>query len=301
MARALSVLAAVLAATTVHAQPAAGAAAGDEMRRMCSTVTFLPADGHEMAKKAECVLAGVLPSADRFTEARDLARAAMQRGEPAGGLLLYLAFVNDPANRHDKDGKPDPQAFERLAARPPDERKAQVEAIEGLGFATGKGNPVAGALLASYFHDTVAPGNIGRLDALLELLGRNGARTERLERMARETEALKHAGGASKASVLSFFQAHQLAVRAAAAGFKAQGGKGSCDKPVLKSVSAGEIAGAEYLPLQGALVAGSYLVRGEWTEFWTFAACGQDVPVKVAFRADGWGGSRFAAVHNKGE
>jgi hypothetical protein len=41
-------------------------------------------------------------------------------------------------------------------------------------------------------------------------------------------------------------------------------------------------------------------VHGEWPEYWTFSACGDDVPVKVTFAADGWGGASFAAVHNKG-
>jgi hypothetical protein len=295
----LPLLAVVLAAAAVHAQPAPGA--DESLRTMCSSLSAVPADGREMAKRSECILAGAISSSDRIAEARELARAAMARGEPGGGLMLYFAFENDPANRYVQDGKPDLQAYERLAARPLEARKDQVDAIEGLGFAAGRNNPVAGLLLANYFHDTVAPGNVARLDALLELLQRIGNKSPQLERMARETAAIRGPRGATKASVRGFLEAHQHAVAAAAAGYKVQGGKASCDKPVLKSVSAGNISDAQYLPLQGKLVANSYLVRGEWMEFWRFEGCGQEIPVKVTFRADGWGGSRFIAVHNKGE
>ena len=63
----------------------------------------------------------------------------------------------------------------------------------------------------------------------------------------------------------------------------------------------GDIEGAEYLPLKGTMVAGSYLLHGRWPEYWTFDACHEQVPVKVTFEADGWSGSSFTAVHNKGD
>ncbi|MDB5859174.1 MAG: hypothetical protein JWQ76_2863 [Ramlibacter sp.] len=267
---------------------------------MCGTVTLTPADGREMAKRSECVLAGVIPSSNRIAEARDFARGALAKGEPAGGLMIYLTFQNDPANQYVRDGKADQEAYARLAARPLDQRRDQIEAIEGLGFAAGKGNRPAGMLLASYFHDTVAPQNVVRVDALVSLLMRDGDRPPQLERMAREADAIRRAGRATKASVRSFLEAHQQAVLAAIAGYKAQTGGGTCQKPALKSLSSGDIAAAEYLPLKGKLVADSYLMRGEWSEFWLFDGCGQEIPVKVSFRADGWGGSRFTAVHNKG-
>lgn len=298
--RPLLLAAAVLASAAAHAQPAPATNAGDELRRMCSTVTLTPADGREMAKRSECVLAGVIPSSDRLGEARELARGALARGEPAGGLLLYLAFQDDPANQYVRDGQSDEQAYERLAARPVEQRGAQIEAIEGLGIAAGKNNRTAGMLLASYFHDTVAPMNVVRVDALTSLLMRGGDKPPVLERMAGEAAAIRRAGGATKASVRAFFQAHQQAVLAAVTGYTAQAGSGSCTKPTLKSVSSGDIVGAEYLPLKGTLVADSYLMRGEWSEFWLFQGCGQEIPVTVSFSADGWGGSHFTAIHNKG-
>jgi hypothetical protein len=39
----------------------------------------------------------------------------------------------------------------------------------------------------------------------------------------------------------------------------------------------------------------AYLVSGQWEERWVFSACGRDIPVQLAFTADGWGGATFAA------
>lgn len=275
-------------------------APGEDFRRMCSTVTITPADGREMGRRAECLLAGVIPSTDRLGEARAQARAAVAAGEPTGGLVLYLAFQQDPAYQVLRNGKVDADAYRRLAARPVADRQEQVAAIEGLGLAAGKNNVAAGELLASYFHDTVAPGNVARLGALTSLLLRKGERTPALERMGREADAIEKNAAGTKASAHSFFSAYHDASKAAAAGFQSQSGGQSCAALELNSVSAGEIEGAEYLPLQGPLVAGSYLVRGHWSEFWTFRGCRQEVPVKVDFIADGWGGTSSRASYNKG-
>src|SRR5690606_7214433 len=99
------------------------------------------------------------------------------------------AFLQDPKNQALRDGKVDPAAYERLAARSLKERTEQVEAIEGLGFAAGRNNPAAGMLLANYFHDTAAPGNLVRLAAIAAMLKRNGHQNAVIERFAREADA----------------------------------------------------------------------------------------------------------------
>jgi hypothetical protein len=275
-------------------------AAADEMRRLCATISMSPADGREMARRAECVLSGVLPSPDRIGEARTYARAALNSGEPSGGLMLYLAFQHDPTYQYVRDGKVDAAAYRRLAARSVEQRKDQIDAIEGLGFAVGKGHPGAGVLLAAYFHDTVAPRNVQRLGALTALLMRNGDRNPAIERFAQEADVIARNAAATKASPRSFFEAYHDASVAAAAGYREQSQGKSCDDVKLKSVSASEIEDAEYLPLKGTVVAESYLVKGRWSEYWTFQACGEEVPVQVTFAADGWGGSTSRAAYNKG-
>jgi hypothetical protein len=64
-------------------------------------------------------------------------------------------------------------------------------------------------------------------------------------------------------------------------------------------VSTGELQDAEYLPLNGTMVAETYLVKGRWTENWTFQACERQVIVKLDFTADGWGGSTVDVSHRK--
>jgi hypothetical protein len=300
---AFPLLAVLLAASAAQAQAPAGkpADARQDLRKLCETVSMTPADAREMARRSECVLSGVLPSPNRVAEARALARSAIAAGEPSGGLMLYLAFLDDPAYQFMRNGKVDAEAYGRLAARPIAQRQDQVDAIDGLGLAAGKNNRAAGVLLAGYFHETLAPRNVARVGALSALLMREGERTPLLERYAREADAIAKTAPATKASVRSFLETYPEAVAAAQTGYRAQSGGKTCDKPQLKSVSSGDIAGAEFLPLRGNMVQDSYLVKGQWSEYWSFLACGEEVPVKVGFVADGLGGATTTVRHNKGD
>lgn len=300
--RRTSLLALLLAAAAASAQtaPDANAKRAQELKRLCDTISMNPADGREMARRAECVLSGVLPSTNRIAEARALSLAALKAGETSGGTMLYLTFQADPANEYVKDGKFDADAYQRLAARPVQERKDQIDAIEALGGAAGHNNIAAGILLAGYFHDTVAPRNVARTGAMAALLLRMGEKGALVERFAREADAIAKLG-TTKASVRAFMDTYPQALAAARAAYQTQTGGKSCAKPELKSVSSGEVQGAEYLPLEGNLVKDTYLIKGEWSEYWTFRACGEDVPLKVAFAADGWGGATSTVRYNKGD
>jgi hypothetical protein len=297
--RRLALLAAALLAAAVQAQDQP--AAQQDLRAACAALPSAPATGHALAERARCVLAGALPSADRLAEVRALARKARDQDEPAGGLLLYLAFQADPAWQFVHEGKVDLAAYRRLAALPPIKRRDQVEAIEGLALAASRGNGEAGQLLASYFHDTVAPQNVRRLRVWVDLLARDPLRRNAtLARFAREARSIERSAAGTRASARAFFGAYRQAVVAARAGYAAQNPGKACEQVELRSVSAGDIDDAEFLPLGGTLVMNSFLVKGSWPEFWRFQACGDEVPVKLAFRADGWGGASFSAEHNKG-
>ncbi|MFI4926575.1 MAG: hypothetical protein ACHP7E_02660 [Burkholderiales bacterium] len=293
----------MLAAAAARAEaPAPSSPPGPDLRGLCETVSMNPADGKELARRSECVLSGVLPSTDRIAEARMLAKAALAAGEPSGGLMLYLVFQADPSNQFVRGGQADPQAYRRLAARSLQQRQEQVEAIEGLGFAAGRNHAAAGVLLASYFHDTVAPRNVQRTGAMTALLLRNGERTPLVERFAHEADAIVRVDPGTQASVRGFMETYRQAVDVVRSAYASQAGAGrTCAAPQLTSVSAGEIQGAQYLPLQGNMVRDSYLVQGDWTESWTFQACGQEIPVKVGFAADGWGGTTSSVHINQGD
>lgn len=284
---------AALAVAAGAAQPAAPAASagGEDLRKLCAMVSMTPADGQELARRAECVLAGILPSPNRYAEASALARAALGRGEASGGLMMYLAYLANPANQYLRDGKVDAQAYQRLAARTLAERKDQVEAIEALGVAAGRGHPAATVALAGYFHDTLAPRNVARLGAITGLVLRSGSHNPLVERFAREADAVARQAGSTKASVRAFLETYGPAAAAARGAAQAASGGPACEQPQLQVVSSGDIEGPQYLPLTGNLVEGSYLVKGRWAETWTFLACGKEVPVDVSFAADGWGGA----------
>jgi hypothetical protein len=304
-----SALAAALLAVAAHAsaaEPAKPAAPAVDMKTQCAQLPPAPIgvpdlNANDLALRSSCVLAGILPSTDRIRDARSFALRSYELGDPAGGFMLYVVFNSDPANRYLKDGKPDLAAYQRLAARPVDDRKDQIQAIEALGFAAGKGHVNAGVLLAGYFHDTVAPKNVIRVRALTGLLAKTGHSSPLVERFGREAEMIEKVAPTTHASVRSFLDAYRGATSAALAGYRVQTGGKTCDKATLKSASAGDVVGAEYLPLKGTMVADSYLLKGEWPEYWTFDACGEEVPVKVTFKADGWGGAFFTAAHNKGQ
>ena len=270
------------------------------LQQACSAVPQQPFDGRGLALRSQCVLMGLVASAHPVAEARELARKSLALGEPAGGFMLYLVFNNDPENTYLRAGKPDLDLYRKLGRRGLAQRAEQVEAIDGLAFAAGKGHANAGILLARLFHETVAPRNVARLSALVDLLNKRGEHSPELERFGRQAEAVGRAAPATKASVRAFFDAYRTGVATAIAGYGVQTGGKSCGEASLKSATAGDIAGAEYLPLKSVLAEGSFLVRGEWPEFWTFTACGEDVPVKITFVADGWGRATFTAIHNKG-
>jgi hypothetical protein len=180
-----------------------------------------------------------------------------------------------------------------------DERKDEVEAIEGLGFAAGKNHAAAAILLAGYFHETVAPRNVNRVGAMSALLLRMNERTPVVERFAHEADAVAKVGP-TKASLRAFFETYKQAEEVARSSYAAESGGKACEKPQLKTVSSGDIQDAQYLPLEGTLVKDTFLVKGQWTEYWTYDACGMELPLKVTFSADGAGGATSDVRFNKG-
>ena len=279
--------------------PAAQAQSGGELKALCAAQPAKPAGARELAVRAHCVLVKLIPSAKPYAEAQDLARLSMRLGDPAGAYLLYAAFTNDPANSYLRDGKVDMEAYRRLGARPIEQRAGQVEAIDALAFAAARGHVTAGAVLATYLRDTVAPGNVARLRELTTLLQSRGEKSPVVQRLAQEAELVETSAPATKASVRAFLEAFQLAHGAAVTAAAAQRPGAQCAGPQIKAATSGDVANARYLPLTQSGVRNSYLVQGEWSELWTFSACDTDVPVRVRFRADGWGGATFTAVAEK--
>ena len=285
--------AALLAAAGAQAQPSAGIAPA--LQKECDALPAAPTTNRELAAKSQCVLVGAVPSASRYIEARELARQSMALGDPAGGFLLYVAFASDPDNTYLRDGKVDMETYRRLGARSLEQRRDQIEALDGLAFAAAKGHVNAAVTLATYFYETAAPQNVTRVRGITALLLRSGERTPVVERLASQAAAVAQIAPDTKASLKAFLDAVQAAAGAAGVAYLQMNDGKTCARPTLKSVSSGELKSAEYLPLTQRSVQNTYLVKGEWTERWTFATCEQEIPVNVTFRADGWGGASYAA------
>lgn len=320
----LSFAALAAQAQTAPPAPAASAAApaasrpvaqGPDLRKACTDLAPSARDPKSLGLRAQCVLTGLHPSTRRFGQARELAREAMKLGDAHGALVLYLAFSTDPENTYVRDGKADLARYRQLGARTLEQRRDQVEALDALGYAAGTGHAQAMSLLASYHYDTAAPTSIARVRETTGLLMRSGLRTELNDRMLKEATAINDVAPQTKASVRSFLDAYRLAsavalrtaAQVAAPGVSAPVATASapgstaakCEKPGLRNVSAGDLKDPQFLPLQNSLVANTFLLRGSWTEYWTFDACGLEVPVKVDFNADGWGGTTFNATLNR--
>lgn len=246
-----------------------------------------------MIVRADCLINGNEQTAQPFDEARKMARQAQAAGAPGGGVELYKIFMADPQYRYVADGKANDAKYRQLAARPIAERGDQIDALNGLAFAAGKGNNAAMMPLLGYLIDTTAPNNAARVAYVADLMQKNGmAIPAPFTFVVQKAQWMTQLGN-SNASVKIFDQAYDNIAQTVAGQFSA-GKAGSCNAKEVKltAMAAEPIADAQYLPLT-AYLTDTYLVRGHWNESWTFAGCGKTIVVTAAFKADGWGNAGF--------
>ncbi|RQP26266.1 hypothetical protein [Piscinibacter terrae] len=251
-----------------------------------------PSAPEALAGRVRCLLAGVEPSDNPIQRSRELLRPALQSGSAVAGFLMYAVYSADPAYTYIRNGNVDAAQYDRLAALPVSERGPQIEALDALALGMNKGNVSAAVAVAAYLMESSAPGNAVRLRNLLGRLQHAGVDTPQLQRYGlAAVQATTY--GPTHASPKAFTDALNAAGSAVAASTAAAGGKPPCNDVQLSQTAAGDIAGAEYLPLTNQPLVNTYLLRGTWTEQWTFAACGTKVPAEVRFTADGWSGAAF--------
>jgi hypothetical protein len=251
-----------------------------------------PSAPEALAGQVRCLLAGVEPSDNPIQRSRELLRPALQSGNAVAGFLMYAVYSADPAFTYIRNGKVDAAQYDRLAALPVSARAPQIEALDALAFAMNKGHLSAAVTVAAYLMESSAPGNAVRLRNLVGLLQRSGVDTPQLQRYGQAAiQATTH--GPTHASPKAFADALNMAGAAIEGRIATTDGKRPCGDVQLSQTQAGDIAGAEYLPLKNPPLVNTYLVRGTWSEQWTFTACGRQVPVEVRFTADGWSGAGF--------
>jgi hypothetical protein len=283
-------LALLIISQSAHAQSAA------DVARRCAQAREAAEAGDPMAAltRVECLITGAEKAAEPFPLARQIARQASTKNPALGGLGLYEAYLMDPKFSYRPDGKVDMNKYNALAATPVAQRGEQTEALNGLAAAVAKGHEGAVRATLAYFTETAGPRNLDRTIRLAELM--QGAKIvipPQQENDVKLARTIKQMGG-TQASLLIFKNAYGTAQQAAF--FQLTGlGKNGCDGKdikIIKTEPGAPVADAVYLPLNQPLE-DSYLVKGSWTESWTFAGCGQTAAIQMSFSADGWGGATY--------
>lgn len=238
---------------------------------------------------------GLLSARKDLLIARDWAEMSAQTGDKNGRYLYYLTVLHGPEwNYRDEAGRVDQQKYLALANRSTDERNLDQKAYSRLALSAAHGDPGAQTSLISALLDKNGPGIKDR--ALAAIDAAPPAVAEKFRSTQRSLLALK-ANGESNTGLRMFMDVIRVAVPLAVT--KGRLGGDSCDpstdtKLVKNSVSR-PLAGAEYLPMDVALLKDFYLIKGQWQELWEFSVCGKSVAVLIEFQADGLGGAYFQA------
>lgn len=225
-------------------------------------------------------------------EARRLARSMAARGDADGQFVLFL--VNDLttlAAYQGADGKPDMQKYMALAQRPATDRQEDIEAYRALFQSAAQRHPGAIELLGTGYASRV--GSANRKAGLKLLAGQ--PLSPRVESMRKTMAWLDGLGSTHVSPKLAADAMLSIAIAASA-----RAGDFSCKTPQLKRIqTTRDLTDAEYLPIGIPEAENFYLLKGSWDEEWTFSLCGKEVPVVVAFVADGMGGATYSTKTSK--
>ena len=266
-----------------------------DWERACRLAREASAAGDALGSitRAECLVTGAEKADQPFVLARELARNTLKSGFPTAGFTLYMAYSLDPKYRyHGPEGKADNARYAALAALPMSARGEQIEAFDGLAQAMSAGHVNASLIALAYLSDSSAPGNIDRVVGLAAILDKHKVQlTEQLTASVRVAQEIQRFGK-THASVSAFRNAYTSALTGAVIQIQ-------CDIKEIKltQVAAEPVRNAEFLPISKAPLATTYLVRGGWSESWTFTGCQQTVTLRMEFTADGWSGAHFKTTY----
>ena len=248
--------------------------------------------GDGWALLASCQFTGTLTTSDRLSAARISARKAIQLGSTSGGTVLFSTFSVDPQyGYHRADGRVDPAKYASLAALPIDQRELQIEAWSGLSLALERRDALAALLGVAALADVSAPGNIDRLLAIADRSPGAARQFAAFVSVARRLNSL----GGTHASVKSALDAHKTAMAAASLGSSVDGAAPCTSLALVKLEPGPAPLDLKFLPIPVGPLSNAYVISGRWQERWTYAGCGRELAVALAFSADGWGGTHFNA------
>ncbi len=227
-----------------------------------------------------------------LSQARLFTRKAIAGGDLRAGFLLWQAYQLDPANQYVINGKVDQRKYQQLAHRSVAQRADQAEAIDALANAAAIGYEPARLSLASLLIEQNGSSNMHQIGLLLADLPELPANFQKYQALAQQTEAL----GPTRASptlIADAMPAVTTAVIASATRSGVAQASQCKDFRLMAIRNVSELKNATWLPLQQALVSGSYPLTGTWQEQWQVHFCGTDHNLQLRFDADGMGGASY--------
>lgn len=223
-----------------------------------------------------------------YSLALDWARKVIAAGSIGdGGALFASIYATGSESNYIVNGKADDAKYEKLAARGLEQRVNQIEAIDALAAAAASGHVMARLQLASQL---VELSGKGTASSILELVDNLNVPAEygvaRWKSMATFAAKYPQTKASPRLLLDTMNSALSLVVIQKVA---------NCtERPTLRGISAGDVKNAVWLPLKPSKYATDFLVKGEWSERWTFDRCGTPIDIAVDFKADGMGGAYFS-------
>lgn len=230
-----------------------------------------------------------------FAEARAWTRKAVAGGDQRAGYGLWQAYSLDPANQFMVNGKADDRKYNAIARRSIAERSDQIEAIDGLAGAAAAGYLPARLMLATLLLEQSGAGTTKQIRTLLDGIPNLPADFQKYLALAQQVDTI----GPTRAAPKVVADAIPTVMTGAALLSERSGTPNSTQCKdfrlmAIKDVSA--VADAVWLPLKHPLVAGTYPVKGSWTENWHVFFCGAERAVQMQFTVDGMGGAFYKVL-----
>jgi TPR repeat protein len=230
-----------------------------------------------------------------FTEARAWTRKAIAGGDQRAGYVMWLAYSLDPANQFLVNGKTDNAKYNAIARRGIPERGDQTEAIDALAGAAAAGYVPARLMLAMLLIEQSGAGTTKQIRTLLDGIPDLPSNYQKYLALAQQVDTL----GPTRAAPKVVAEAIPTVMTGAALEAERTGTPNAMQCKdfrlmAIKDVSA--VGDAVWLPLKQALVAGTYPIKGTWTENWHVFFCGAERTMRMRFDADGMGGAYYKVL-----
>lgn len=227
-----------------------------------------------------------------FTEARNWTRKAIAGGDQRAGYVLWLAYSLDPANQYMVNGKADNAKYNAIARRGIAERDDQIEATDALAAAAAVGYTPARLMLASLLIEQSGAGTTKQIRTLLDGIPELPTSYSKYLALAQQVDTL----GPTRAAPKVVADAIPVVMTGAALMSERAGtpNASQCKDFRLMSIKdVSTISDVAWLPLKQPLVAGTYPLKGGWTEDWHVFFCGAERTVRMQFDVDGMGGAYY--------